>query len=55
MHDHALENVFYGIYGSYWIDMPKSPIKLGETTDLKEAIHIAQEIMGSKIVDRTHD
>ena len=55
MHDHALQNVFYGIYGSYWIDIPKSPIKLGETSDLKEAIHIAQEIMGSQIIDKTHD
>jgi hypothetical protein len=55
MHDHALENVFYGVYGSYWIDIPKSPIKLCETTDLKEAIQIAQEIMGSIIVDKTHD
>jgi hypothetical protein len=55
MHDHALENVFYGVYGSYWIDIPKSPIKLCETTDLKEAVNIAQEIMGSIIVDRTHD
>jgi len=55
MHDHALQNVFYGIYGSYWIDIPKGPIKLGETSDLKEAIHIAQEIMGSQIVDKTYD
>jgi hypothetical protein len=55
MHDHTLENVLYGVYGSYWIDIPKSPIKLCETTDLKEAIQIAQEIMGSQIVDRTHD
>ena len=45
----------YGVYGSYWIDIPKSPIKLCETTDLKEAIQIAEEIMGSQIIDRTHD
>ena len=55
MHDHTLGNVFYGIYGSYWIDIPKGPIKLSETTDLKEAILIAEEIMGSKIIDKTHD
>lgn len=55
MHDHALENVFYGVYGSYWIDIPKGPIKLCETSDLQEAINVAQEIMGSQIIDRTHD
>jgi hypothetical protein len=55
MHDHDLGSVFYGIYGSYWIDIPKGPIKLSETTDLKEAIYIAQEIMGSMIVDKTYD
>jgi len=54
MHDHSLGNVFYGVYGSYWIDIPKSPIKLCETNDLKEAIHIAQEIMGTLIVDKTN-
>lgn len=55
MHDHALGNVFYGVYGSYWIHIPKGPIKLYETSDLNEAIHVAQEIMGSIIVDKTHD
>lgn len=55
LHDHALGNVFYGVYGSYWIDIPKSPIKICETTDLKEAIRIAEEIIGSKIIDRTYD
>jgi len=55
LHDHSLGNVVYGVYGSYWIDIPKSPIKLAETTDLKEAIHIAQEIMGTSIVDKTND
>jgi hypothetical protein len=55
LHDHSLGNVVYGVYGSYWIDIPKSPIKLAETTDLKEAIHIAEEIMGSNIVDKTND
>lgn len=50
-HDHSLENVFYGVYGSYWIDIPKSSIKLCETLNLSEAIHIAQEIMGNTIVE----
>jgi len=55
MHDHSLSNVFYGVYGSYWIDIPKGPVKLCETSDLNEAIHVAQEIMGSIIIDKTYD
>jgi hypothetical protein len=46
-------DVFYGVYGSYWIDIPKSSIKITETDNLKEAIHIAQEIMGNEIVETT--
>jgi len=53
-HDHALGGVFYGVYGSYWIDIPKGPIKLCETTDLKEAINIAQEIMANTIIDNSN-
>jgi len=54
-HDHSLEGVFYGVYGSYWIDIPKGPIKICETTDLQEAINIAQEIIGNSIVETTND
>jgi hypothetical protein len=55
LHDHSLYPAFYGVYGSYWIDIPKSPIKICETNDLKEAIHIAQEIMGNSIVETSDD
>jgi hypothetical protein len=51
LHDHTLADVFYGVYGSYWIDIPKGPIKLCETQNLKEAVHIAQEIMGNTITE----
>lgn len=53
LHDFALGDVFYGVYGSYWIDIPKGPIKITETKNLQEAIHIAQEIMGSEIIETT--
>ena len=50
LHNPDWGEVFYGVYGSYWIDIPKSPIKITETVDLKEAIKIAEEIMGSRVV-----
>jgi len=55
MHDHTLSDVFYGVYGSYWIDIPKGPIKICETFDLDEAINIAQEVIGNTIVETTND
>ena len=55
LHDRALGDIFYGIYGSYWIDIPKGPIKIAETHDLQEAINIAQEIMGNTVVETSND
>lgn len=51
LHDRDKGDVFYGVYGSYWIDIPKSFIKITETMDLNQAINIAQEIMGNTIVE----
>jgi len=50
--DHG--EVLYGVYGSFWIDIPKSCLKLTETLDLNEAIVVAEHIMGTKIIETTH-
>lgn len=55
LHNRDMGDVFYGVYGSYWIDIPKSSIKICETLNLQEAINIAQEIMGSSIIDKSND
>lgn len=55
LHDPDKGEVFYGVYGSYWSDIPKSYIKILETNNLKEAINIAQEIMGATIVETKID
>lgn len=49
LHNRDDSDVFYGVYGSYWIDNPRSSIKITETDSLEQAINIAQEIMGAKI------
>ena len=49
--DHG--EIFYGVYGSYWADMPKNCIKITETNNLKEAILIAESIMGAQIIETT--
>lgn len=55
LHDTSLGEIFYGVYGSYWIDIPKGPLKITETQNLEEAINIAQEIMGNKIIETSND
>ena len=49
--DHG--DIFYCVYGSYWIDIPKTGLKISETDSLQQAIIIAEEIMGSKIIETT--
>ena len=51
LHNRDNSETFYGVYGSYWIDIPKSGIKITETNSLQQAITIAEEIMGTKIID----
>ena len=53
LHNRDESDVFYGVYGSYWIDNPKSSCKITETNSLQEAIYVAEEIMGSKIENCT--
>lgn len=53
--DYLIHNIeqgemFYGVYGSYWTDIPKSSIKITETNSLQQAITVAEEIMGNKII-----
>jgi hypothetical protein len=47
--DHG--DVFYGVYGSYWPDIPKNGLKISETDSLQQAINIAEAIMGTKIIE----
>lgn len=49
--DHG--EIFYGVYGSYWIDIPKNSLKITETNNLNEAIVIAESILGNKIIETT--
>ena len=52
-HNPDTGDAFYGVYASYWIDIPKSALKITETFSLKEAIFIAESIMGNSIIETT--
>jgi hypothetical protein len=51
LHNPDLGEAFYGVYGSYWIDIPKSSLKITETDDLMRAIYVAEEIMGARVIE----
>jgi hypothetical protein len=50
IHNIDQSDIFYGVYGSYHIDNVRSGLKITETTSLEQAINIAEQIMGNKIV-----
>ena len=50
VHNIEQGDMFYGVYGSYWTDIPKNSIKITETNSLDEAINIAEQIMGNDIL-----
>lgn len=42
---------YYAIYGSFKFDIPKSPVKIFETDDLKSAIYIVEILSGNKVIE----
>lgn len=40
---------YYAIYGTFKLDIPKSPIKIFETDDLKSAVYIVEELTGNHV------
>lgn len=42
---------YYAVYGTFKFDIPRGPIKIFESEDLKSAIFIVQELSGNKVVE----
>jgi len=42
---------YYAIYGSFKLDIPRSPIKIFETDELKLAIFIVEQLTGNKVIE----
>ena len=42
---------YYAIYGTFKFDIPRGPIKIFETEDLKTAIFIVEQLTGNKVVE----
>lgn len=42
---------YYAIYGTFKFDIPRGPIKIFETEDLKAAIFIVEQLSGNKVIE----
>ena len=48
----AKSEPYYGVYGTFKFDIPKGPIRIFETYDLKVAIYIVEQLTGNKVVEQ---
>lgn len=47
----AVGEPYYAIYGTFRMNIPRGPIKIFETEDLKAAIFIVEELSGNKVME----
>lgn len=49
--DMAKGEPYYAIYGSFKMNVPKGPIKIFETDELRSAVFILEQLTGNKVVE----
>ena len=42
---------YFAVYGTFKFDIPRGPIKIFETEDLKAAIFIVEQLTGNKVIE----
>ena len=47
----SIDDPFYLVYATFKMDIPRGPLKLFESDDLKSAIFIVQELSGNKVIE----
>ena len=48
----AKSEPYYAIYGTFKFDVPRGPIKIFETEDLKSAVYILEQLTGNKVIEQ---
>lgn len=43
---------YYAVYGTFKLDIPRGPIKIFETPDLKAAVYIVEQLSGNRVVEQ---
>lgn len=47
----AKSDPYYAIYGTFKMDIPRGPIKIFETEELKVAIYMVEQLSGNKVIE----
>lgn len=47
----GLSEPYYAIYGTFKFNVPRGPIKIFETEELKVAIYIVEQLTGNKVIE----
>ncbi len=45
----AKSEPYYGVYGTFKMDIPRGPIKIFETPDLKVAVYVVEQLTGNRV------
>lgn len=45
------DDPYYAVYATFKMDIPKGPIKIFETPDLKVAVYIVEQLSGNKVIE----
>lgn len=49
------DDPYYAVYGTFKIDIPRSPTKIFETDSLRIAIFILEEMTGNKVIEQSYE
>ena len=47
--DFGIDEPYYAIYGTFKFDIPRGPVKIFETTELKIAVYVVEQLTGNKV------
>jgi hypothetical protein len=50
----SINEPYYAIYGTFKMDVPRGPIKIFETDELRSAVYIVEQLTGNKVVENEY-
>lgn len=49
--EQGIDDPYYAIFATFKLDIPRGPIKILETTELRTAVYILEELSGNKVIE----
>lgn len=51
----SVDEPYYAVFGTFKFDIPRGPIKIFETPDLKVAIYVVEQLTGHQVQENTNE